>query len=64
MAVAVTGLVLEYGAEEKFYMESIRLTRMKSKSSGERIKAVNVLDTTVGGLFSGSLKRCCREKSH
>ncbi len=32
--------------------------RMSSKSSGERISAVNVLDTTVGGLFSGSLKRC------
>lgn len=64
MVVAVTGQVLDCGAEEKFYMESIQLTRMKSKSSGERIKAVNVLDTTVGGLFSGSLKRCCREKSH
>lgn len=36
------------------------LTRMSSKSSGERINAVNVLDTTVGGLFSGSLKRCCK----
>lgn len=37
------------------------LTRMSSKSSGERISAVNVLDTTVGGLFSGSLKRCCKQ---
>lgn len=35
-----------------------KLTRIKSRSSGESIKAVNVLDTTVGGLFSGSLNRC------
>lgn len=42
--------------------EWAQLTRMSSKRSGERIKAVNVLDTTVGGLFSGSLNRCCEKK--
>lgn len=37
------------------------LTRMRSRSKGERTRAVNVLDTTVGGFFSGSRNKCCAE---
>lgn len=36
------------------------ITSMSRSRNGERTKAVNVLDTTVGGFFSGSLKRCCK----
>jgi len=36
------------------------LTSIIRSRNGERTKAVNALDTTVGGFFSGSLNRCCR----
>lgn len=39
------------------------LTSMSKSRNGERTKAVNVLDTTVGGFFSGSLNRCCINNS-
>lgn len=39
------------------------ITSMSKSRNGERTKAVNVLDTTVGGFFSGSLNRCCRNNN-
>lgn len=37
-------------------------TRMRRSKKGERTSAVKVLETTVGGFFSGSLNKCWRQK--
>ena len=39
---------------------SVRLTTTSRRPSGARTSPVNTVDTTAGGRFSGSLKRCCR----
>ena len=39
---------------------SVRLTTTSRRPSGARTSTVNTVDTTAGGHFSGSLKRCCR----
>lgn len=35
---------------------------MSRSRNGERTSAVKVLETTVGGFFSGSLNKCWRQK--
>lgn len=35
---------------------------MRRSKNGDRMSAVKVLETTVGGFFSGSLNKCCRDK--
>ena len=46
----------------------VRLTTTSRRPSGARTSPVNTVDTTAGGCFSGSLKRCYRhtqkEKGH
>lgn len=37
-------------------------TRMRRSRKGERMSAVKVLETTVGGFFSGSLNKCWTQK--
>lgn len=40
------------------------ITRMSRSRKGDRMSAVKVLETTVGGFFSGSLNKCCKDKKN
>lgn len=52
-------LWIEITAKSRIELENTRMSRSRN---GERTSAVKVLETTVGGFFSGSLNKCWRQE--